>query len=243
VNPFNPALVHGGFEAAGYAAGAAVYARERRRRGDALESDERLSVLLAAAAGAFLGSRLLAGVADPSLFTRRWSDPAYWMSVKTIVGALLGGWVAVEWMKRRLSIRRRTGDLLAMPLAVGIAVGRIGCFLAGPADRTAGSPTELPWGVRMGDSIPRHPVALYEIAFLALLALVLGRRDERRPEGAAFRIFLGSYLAFRVAVDFLKPDPPRVFAGLSLLQWASAVGAVVAFASWRPARVPIEQPA
>jgi prolipoprotein diacylglyceryltransferase len=53
-------------------------------------------------------------------------------------------------------------DLLAVPLCAGIALGRVGCFLAGPADRTHASATALPWGVDHGDGIARHPVALYE---------------------------------------------------------------------------------
>jgi prolipoprotein diacylglyceryltransferase len=73
----------------------------------------------------------------------------------------------------------------------------------------------------MGDNIPRHPVALYEIAFLiALIPLV---RLASWP-GGRFQIFLPSYLAFRLAVDFLKPYPPRIFAGLSAIQWACVAG-------------------
>ncbi len=48
-------------------------------------------------------------------------------------------------MKRIAGIRSRTGDLFAVPLCVGIAIGRIGCFLAGLADDTYGKPTSLPW--------------------------------------------------------------------------------------------------
>ena len=102
-----------------------------------------------------------------------------------------------------------------------MCIGRIGCFLAGPIDKTAGMPTALPWGIAIGDAIPRHPVALYEVAFLLLLGLAL-RRVTR--DGDRFRIFLASYLAFRLAVDFLKPEPPPILLGLSAIQWACAAG-------------------
>jgi prolipoprotein diacylglyceryltransferase len=135
------------------------------------------------------------------------------------VGALLGGWFAVELVKRQAGIRARTGDLFAVPLCAGIALGRVGCFLAGPADRTHGVETALPWGVDHGDGVARHPVALIEALLVLALGLLLDRL-ERRPhaQGALFRLFLASYLALRVALDALKPVP-RYF-GLGTLQWA-----------------------
>ena len=70
-----------------------------------------------------------------------------------MVGALLGGTVAVEWIKRRLGVTQRTGDLFAIPMCVAIAIGRLGCFFSGLGDHTFGSPTNLPWGVDFGDGI------------------------------------------------------------------------------------------
>src|SRR5260221_11390397 len=73
------------------------------------------------------------------------------MSGKTIVGALIGGLIAVELAKHILGIKQRTGDLFAVPLCLGIAIGRIGCFLTGLEDHTSGVATSLPWGVNFGD--------------------------------------------------------------------------------------------
>jgi phosphatidylglycerol:prolipoprotein diacylglycerol transferase len=140
---------------------------------------------------------------------------------KTVAGGLLGGWLGVELAKRVSGIRRRTGDLFVLPLCVGIAVGRIGCFVAGLADDTYGKPTHLPWAVDFGDGIGRHPVQIYEILFLALLGWVLSR-DWNLAEGMRFRIFLASYLAWRVAIDFLKPQP--LVGGMNLIQWACLAG-------------------
>jgi prolipoprotein diacylglyceryltransferase len=181
-------------------------------------------VILAAALGALAGSRLLAAIADVPAFPGGWRRPAFWVHGKTIVGGLLGGWIGVELAKRRAGIRARTGDLFAAPLAVGIAIGRIGCFLSGPADHTAGRPTSLPWGIAMGDGVRRQPVALYEIAFLLLLLPVLLRPGRIGPPGSAFRIFVAGYLLFRLAVDFAKPDPPMLAGGLTALQWACVAG-------------------
>ena len=107
---------------------------------------------------------------DPQLTWQNLHNPAYLFGGKTIVGALAFGLIAVELTKRYIGLTQSTGDLYAIPLALGIAIGRIGCFLTGLSDNTYGTPTHLPWAVNFGDSIPRHPTQLYE-SFL-LLALV-----------------------------------------------------------------------
>lgn len=199
-------LLHLLFESLAYAVGFALYRRERRQAGDFLDDSNRAWVIVAAVLGAAAGSAMLAGFQG-----------------KTVVGGLLGGTIAVEWAKRRLGIARRTGDLFAIPLAAGMAVGRVGCFVDGLNDRTYGIATSLPWGVDFGDGVRRHPAQLYEIAFLLGLAGALwwiGRRPS--GEGLRFRVFLVSYLAFRLGVDFLKPDPR--WAGLSPIQWAAVAG-------------------
>jgi len=217
---------HPVFETLSYAAGYAVFRRLRDRQGDVVAEPQRWTVLAAAAVGALLGSRSL-GLAEqwPTVQTAWQSGHLLAMLFspggKTIVGGLLGGWLGVEIVKHISGIRRRTGDLFALPLCVGIAVGRIGCLLAGLADDTFGKPTNLPWSVNLGDGIGRHPVQIYEIIFLIILGLLIGTR-AKLPEGARFRIFLGGYLAWRLAIDFLKPQP--LVHGLNLIQWSCVAG-------------------
>jgi prolipoprotein diacylglyceryltransferase len=100
-------------------------------------------------------------------------NPAYLIGGKTIVGALAGGLISVELIKRYIGLHQSTGDLYAIPLALGIAIGRIGCFLTGLSDNTYGTPTTLPWAINFGDNTPRHPTQLYEIAFLLALIPIL----------------------------------------------------------------------
>ncbi|GAC1417433.1 MAG: hypothetical protein NVSMB62_08140 [Acidobacteriaceae bacterium] len=133
---FHPVL-HPLFESLGYAAGYAVFRRTRARRGDLLSEERRWIVIAAAAVGALLGSRVLGLLEQAPARGLRWQDFLL-PGGKTIVGGLLGGWLAVELVKLAIGVRSRTGDLFAVPLCVGIAIGRVGCFLAGLADDTYG---------------------------------------------------------------------------------------------------------
>ena len=208
------------FETAAYAIAFRVYLWLRKRQGDALDDSNRWWMIAAAAMGAVVGSKVLYWFEEPALTLADWREPAYLMGGKTIVGAFIGGLFAVELAKRHLGIARRTGDLFAVPLCVGIAIGRIGCFLTGLDDHTAGVATALPWGVNFGDGIARHPTQLYEVLFAVTLGGFLGRRMQQPfVTGDLFRIFMVAYFTFRLACDFIKPEV-RVALGLSSIQWA-----------------------
>lgn len=209
------------FESAAYLAGFALYQRQRQARGDVIQDTVRSSIIVATILGAFLGSKLLFLLEDPGLTLDHWHDITYVMGGKTIVGGLLGGTLAVEWTKARIGVTSRTGDLFVLPLIVGMAIGRVGCFVSGLDDHTYGLATSLPWGVDLGDGIARHPVQLYEIGFLAATGWLLHAARPLLPEGGQFRGFLILYLAWRLSIDFLKPGIP--FAGLAPIQWICAL--------------------
>src|SRR5215469_8640728 len=127
---------------------------------------------------------------------------------RSIEGALAGGILAVELYKRAMCIRTRTGARFALPLAVGVAIGRIGCYLAGLDDFTYGTPTSLPWGHDFGDGILRHPVQLYEslamAAFAVFYVAAVFRRDEYIITNG-FYLALAFYGLQRFVWEFLKP--------------------------------------
>lgn len=214
---------HAFFEALGYGLGFAAYKRARRKAGDVLDEQQRWTVIAAAALGALLGSRVLGLLQQAPRVHIAWTQMLTPDGGKTIVGGLLGGWLAVEMAKKLQGISIRTGDMFAVPLCTGIAVGRVGCLLAGLADDTYGKPSSLPWAVDFGDGVARHPTQAYEILFLMVLAVVL-RRFAKRPHanGSIFRLFMGAYLSWRLLIDFIKPQPSVL--GLNAIQWASLLG-------------------
>ncbi|MGE5813716.1 MAG: prolipoprotein diacylglyceryl transferase [Acidobacteriota bacterium] len=117
-------------------------------------------------------------------------------------------------------------------LAIGHAIGRIGCFLVGD---DYGRPSSVPWAVAFPRGLPPtldpvHPTQLYELLLLLPLAWLLMR--ERR-HGKPDRFVIGTYLLgaglIRFAIEWLRVDV-RVALGMSVAHWAS-LGAI-AIGTW-----------
>lgn len=184
-------------------------------------------LLLGAAAGAFIGSRLLGALDFPELF---FNPPSvlYYFSVKTVAGGIAGGIIGVEIIKKMMGIKKSTGDIMVGPLALGIIIGRIGCFMLGVRDHTVGNPSNLPWAFDQGDGIARHPTSLYEIGVVLILWIVTDllkkKYSEKYPVGSGlyFRVFVAGYFLYRLFVEFIKPISPLAF-GLTGIQIASAL--------------------
>jgi prolipoprotein diacylglyceryltransferase len=223
-------------ESLGYFTGARVYFVQRHRSAQAaLPLETNLWLLVGAIFGAWAGSKLLAWAESPHFYLAALrSDSAALLGGKTIVGGLLGGWAGVEFAKSRLELTVSTGDNFVWPLALGTAIGRIGCFLTGLSDHTYGLATTLPWGVNFGDGVARHPTQIYESIFVLLLATViwLAGRNRSLPPGARFRLYFAGYFVFRFFVEFIKPRATPLF-GLSAIQFAALAGAACALAGLR----------
>src|SRR6202030_1912943 len=220
----NGAILHTGFDIIAWAAaGASIYWVTRRsgRQFPAVpQRDWRYIAVLVFGAG----------VGDVVLGTAN-----LWLShesglARSIEGAIAGGILAIELYKRSAHIPARTGARFALPLAVGIAVGRIGCYLAGLDDFTYGTPTTLPWGHDFGDGVARHPVQLYEAAAMAAFAVFYVAAVRLRDPfviANGFYLAAGFYAAQRFGWEFLKPygallGPLTLFHLLSLAIFAYA---------------------
>jgi prolipoprotein diacylglyceryltransferase len=224
------------FELLAYAVAGVVYWRGRRVRGDHVSTESRWALAAAAVVGAVIGSRMLFWFEDPQRTLTQLANFQYLAGGQTIVGGLIGGWIGVEWQKRRIGIREPTGDLFAIPIALGAAIGRIGCFLSGLPDGTCGLPSSVPWAIDLGDGIPRHPAALYESAFMFAIAWWLMHAERNAARGELFLTLITAYLGFRLAVDFWKPGV-TLFAGLTAIQIACACGLAVTLRIWTARRL------
>ncbi|QEM11100.1 prolipoprotein diacylglyceryl transferase [Mucilaginibacter rubeus] len=216
--------VHFVCETLSYFLGYQYYAWLRKHTTDKISAHHRLIIFIGAATGAFIGSHLIGIFENPTLLSSQFSI-IYFMSNKTIVGGMLGGLIGVELTKKQLGVTASSGDLMVYPLILAMVIGRTGCFLAGLEDGTYGVASNLPWAIDFGDGIRRHPTNLYEIIFWLMLWVVLKLIERKRQfaDGARFKVFMTSYLIFRLLVEFIKPDYFFSF-GLSVIQLVSIAG-------------------
>jgi len=199
-------LAHPLFEAVGMFLGMRYYFYLKRKSSEKLSFNTSAAVLIGATAGALIGSKLIGNLENPYTLFENFSFTKFW-SNNTIVGGLAFGLIGVELAKKIVHHKESTGDLIVFPLMLAIIIGRIGCFLTGIYEETYGIPTSSVFGMHLGDQYLRHPVALYEIAFLMILWIVLKyiQTGNKFASGFVFQLFMLSYFTFRFFLDFIKP--------------------------------------
>jgi phosphatidylglycerol---prolipoprotein diacylglyceryl transferase len=214
---------------AGILAGIVFWSRLARR-------DERLVlVYIAALAGAFLGAKLAYLAAEGWM---HWHDKDRWVILatgKSITGALLGGYLSVEIVKRLLKYSGTTGDWFAIIVPVGIMLGRIGCMLQGCC---LGRVCQVSWyTVNDVHGAPRWPASQVEFIFNALmLGTVLILRWRKVLLGQHFHIYLMAYGVFRFVHEFVRDTPPVVGALSGYQLIALLILALGAWGFWRRSR-------
>ncbi|KMQ69765.1 diacylglyceryl transferase [Chryseobacterium sp. FH2] len=199
-------LAHPIFETLGMFIGMRYYFYLKRKSTEKLSFNTSAAVLIGATAGALIGSKLVGNLENPYKIFEHFDLKTFW-SNNTIVGGLAFGLAGVEVAKKIVKHKESTGDLIVFPLMLAIIIGRIGCFLTGIYEETYGLPTNSIFGMHLGDQYLRHPVALYEIAFLILLwiGLKIIQKKQNYPSGFVFQVFMVSYFTFRFFLDFIKP--------------------------------------
>ncbi|WP_449400051.1 prolipoprotein diacylglyceryl transferase [Chryseobacterium wanjuense] len=199
-------LAHPVFEALGMFIGMRYYFYLKRKSKEKLSFNVSAAVLIGATTGALFGSKLIGNLENPYKLFEHFNFKTIWTN-NTIVGGLAFGLIGVELAKKIVGHKESTGDLIVFPLMLAMIIGRIGCFLTGIYEETYGIPTDSIFGMHLGDQYLRHPVVLYEIAFLIVLWIVLKiiQRSKRYPPGFIFQMFMLSYFIFRFMLDFIKP--------------------------------------
>jgi phosphatidylglycerol:prolipoprotein diacylglycerol transferase len=228
----------------GFLVGGWAIQRELRRRG--LNEEYASDIVVAAVIGGIVGAKIWYVVLT--------KDPGALLSRSGLVwyGGFIGGATAVylNGLRKRVPTRV-TFDLVAPALAVGYALGRVGCFLV---QDDYGVPTNLPWGMRFPEGLPPstafqmnadygipipegvnplealavHPTQLYETAAMLLAFWALWRlRTHLRATGWLF----GAYLLFagteRFLIEFIRAKDDRFLAGFTVAQLTSIVIAIV----------------
>ena len=136
-------------------------------------------------------------------------------------GGVVGGAVGVVlWAWRRGWLGARMLDAASIPLALGYAIGRVGCQLSGDGDY--GVASDLPWAMAYPDgTVPTtdevHPTPVYETLAMGLLALALWRLRDRFAPGVLFGIWLFFAGLERLLVELVRRNEDLV-AGLTLAQ-------------------------
>jgi phosphatidylglycerol---prolipoprotein diacylglyceryl transferase len=193
--------------------------------------DERLVLIyVAALVSAFIGAKLVYLAAEGWL---HWRDPNRWVILatgKSVIGALLGGYLGVEIAKRCLGYDGVTGDWFAVIVPAGIMLGRVGCMINGCC---LGREYEAGWyTIRDIHGASRWPASQVEFIFNALmLTVILFLRWRRMASGQLFHIYLMAYGGFRFFHEFLRDTPP-VLGPISGYQVAALAVAMLGFAGY-----------
>jgi phosphatidylglycerol---prolipoprotein diacylglyceryl transferase len=200
----------------------------RHQSGLKLSLSDRWTLAISGVVGATLAAKL------PFLIFAQPLDSVWatWLADgKTVLWALVGGYVGVEVGKWMLGIRIRTGDTFVVAVAVAIAIGRLGCLFYGCCH---GIPTDLPWGVQFPiatDSglLRRHPTQIYESIFhLGFAVLAWSAIRRRILPGDWMPIYLACYAIFRFLSEWLRPELP-LLAGLTFYQLSAIPIAAMMF--------------
>ena len=223
--PFEPILfgiklnIHLIFEYLAFFLAFRYYVFLKKRTAKGISTTNRLSIVLGAIIGGFIGSRFVGFLENP-IFDFSLDKLIILYNTKTIMGGLFGGLIGVETAKKIIHEKKSSGDLFTLPIIVGICIGRIGCFLTGINEFTYGKETTFFTGMNLGDGLNRHPIALYEIVFLMALFFILKKQisTEKLKNGEVFKLFMLSYFTFRFLIEFIKPNIFFIFE-LSSIQW------------------------
>jgi phosphatidylglycerol---prolipoprotein diacylglyceryl transferase len=212
----------------------AVLARRLREQGRPV--DMAYEMMFAAIVGGLVGARLLWLVENPGEADL---GGVFGNSGLTFYGGAVGGALAVllyVWRKGMLGAWLL--DIAAVPLAIGYAIGRLGCQTSGDGDY--GEPSGLPWAMPYPDgTVPTtdavHPTPLYETLAMGLVAWGLWRLRDRVRPGGLFALWMVAAGVERFLVELIRRNDP-VLVGLTLPQVQSvvlALAGVVLLVLWR----------
>jgi phosphatidylglycerol:prolipoprotein diacylglycerol transferase len=220
---------YGVLVALGFLTGLWVTMRLAKRAG--MNSENITNLAFYCAIAGVLGAKLFMFLFDLPDYIR---DPSQIFTLETLqaAGVFHGGFIAAfvtaVFVLRHYKMNAfETMDVFAPGVAIGQAIGRLGCFAAGCC---WGRECDLPWGVRFRSDFAApvplnkilHPVQLYESAANFLLFALLYRlcSKDHRP-GQVIGLYLVLYSTIRFSVEFFRVHEQSLVGPFSLTQWIS----------------------
>jgi phosphatidylglycerol:prolipoprotein diacylglycerol transferase len=191
--------------------------------------------------GAILGAKALMVI---RFFPDYLAHPSDFLSLATLqaAGDFYGGFIgaiiaALIYMKRHPELPGwQIADLSAPAIALGQAIGRIGCFMAGD---DYGRPTHVPWAVTFHHpdaaaiggaplGVPLHPVQLYEsFTCLILFLFLVWLARRKRFHGEIILAYSILYAIARFFLEYFRGDSDRGFVFGGLLSTSQFIAVVV----------------
>jgi phosphatidylglycerol---prolipoprotein diacylglyceryl transferase len=218
--------------AAGFLASGLIISRRFRELGR--PADWTYEMVFAALIGGLVGSRV-------DFLLQNWDEASndllgniFSGSGLVWFGGLVGGALGVIlWARWRGFLGWQLFDTAAVPLAVGYALGRVGCQLSGDGDY--GTSSDLPWAMAYPDgTVPTtdevHPTPVYETLAMGLAGVLLWRLRDRLAPGVLFGLYLMIAGVERFLIEFIRRNDD-VVGGLTQAQIISlamlALGAAI----------------
>lgn len=227
-----PLTIHtyGVLVAAGFLLGLGLAVRQAKKEGISPERivDIGFYVLLAA----LIGSRLFFIAVNPGYYFRHPLDIfKIWEGGLVFYGGLILAIPTALWYMRRHDLDVwKMSDIFAPSVAIGHAIGRLGCFSAGCC---FGKPADLPWAITFLDpeclattGIPLHPTQLYEsLGELINFVILVTLRRYQSFKGQLFLAYLILYSVLRFTVEIFRGDAARgyIVVGISVSQGISII--------------------
>ena len=203
--------------AAAFIAGIWVTSRNARKKG--IHPDSIWNMGLVVIFSALVGAKILLVISDFQYYSqniREIFSLSTLRSAGVYYGGLLLALVAAIWYLRRKHLPAWTiADLAAPGIAIGQALGRLGCFSAGCC---YGKPTELAWGITFTSqyahdnvgvplNIALHPTQLYEsIGAFCLFMFLMWRLSRKHFTGQILLEYLMLYAPLRFVIEFYRYD-------------------------------------
>jgi len=226
--------------ALGFLACGAVVARRLRELGKPV--DWAYEIVFAALVGGIVGARGYFVIQNWSQVKHDLIGSIFSGSGLVWYGGAIGGAIGVVlWARWRQMLRLSTFDMCATALALGYAIGRIGCQVSGDGDY--GIRSSLPWAmgyphgtVPTPPGVTVQPTPIYETVAMCLVAYFLWQLRDRVRPGVVFALYMVLSGAERFLVEFIRRNS-EVWAGLTAPQLESValvvVGSVWLFAMAR----------